>query len=481
MKGLFISLIAFLLPLKSNAQVWANWDLTATDTAKVFGLDLIIQGEGYQFRFFPAGQFVHVSTPAKSMFISSRGAGFSFQEGNWSLFSVFYDTQISGLKGMTGDSTLSGLNYVRFKGTGNDQFSKGPADQVDFDEAHAFARYDFSKGFVLFGKYPFISGPSTRNNLLFSGSTGDFPHLYFNIERSVFKYEFLYGFLKHFKSANSLSNKSVVWHQASFHWPQWLRIYAWEAVFLKGHRVLPEYMNPLLFLRSADHYNFSPDNATMGAGTEIFLTPFRIYQEFLIDDLETGKLGSGWFRNKTAGLTGVEHHFLGTGYESTLTAEVVWAMPFTYSHRTPEINMTHYGSQLGPELGPNSIKTGLYGEFMLTGPKIRVGIFLENWQAGVTEPGHKNVGDDVHTGHPEPPGNPGYEDYITLLDGKRESTVLISGYLSKQWIGINFWVRPSYFTADFSSPGLQLRKGFYFEGGLRYELSYFDLVRPEFW
>lgn len=481
MKILIFTLFVFCGTL--NAQPWGSpqWNLTEKDTAIVKGIDLWVHGEGYKFRFFPAGQFVHVSTPEKSLTINSRGAGFSFSEGNLSLFSVFYDTQISGLSGLTGDSTLAGLNYVRFKGKGDDQFAKGYADQVDFDDASGFLRYDFKSGYVLAGKYPFASGPSVRNNLIFNHSTGDFPHLYFQWNKSVFKYEFLYGFMKHFNGRNSLSDKSMVWHQASVNWPIWLRLYLFEAVMKKGHQVEAEYLNPLLFLRSVDHYNFSPDNALLGAGVEFTFSGFRLYQEFLIDDLETAKLGSGWFRNKASGLSGIEYNAENSMFSSSTTGEVVWVLPFTYSHRTEIINLTHYGSKLGPELGPNSVKLGLYHHFQSKDYPVTVGFEIENWVSGKTLPGNKNVGDDVSTGHPEPPGNPLFADHIKLLDGEKISVFRFSGFVDYRWQGIKAWVRPVWFSSDYFTPTISVKKGWIIETGIRYELPYFDALRPEFW
>lgn len=466
-----------------NAQPWGSpqWNLTEKDTAVVKGIDLWVLGDGYKFRFFPAGQFVHVSTPDKSISISTRGAGFSFSEGNLSLFSVFYDTQIQGLTGLAGDSTLAGLNYVRFKGKGNDQFAKGFADQVDFDDASAFLKYEFSSGYALAGKYPFLSGPSARNNLLFNHSTGDFPHLYFQWNKSVFKYEFLYGFMKQFNGRNSLSNKSMVWHQASVNWPSWLRLYVFEAVMKKGHQVEAEYLNPFIFLRSVDHYNFSPDNALLGGGAELSFSGLRLYQELLIDDLETAKLGSGWFRNKAAGLTGIELNHENSWVSLTTTGEVVWVLPFTYSHRTEQINLTHYGSRLGPELGPNSVKSGFYQLVHSKQLPLTAGVEVEYWVTGTTLKGSKNVGDDVSVGHPEPPGNPLFADKVKLLDGKKESVVRVSGYLDYSWSGLKFWVRPVWFSSDYTTPSIEVKKGLSIEAGLRYELPYFDAVRPELW
>jgi len=481
MKILIITLFVFCGTLK--AQPWGSpqWNLTEKDTAIVKGIDLWVHGEGYKFRFFPAGQFVYVSTPEKSLTINSRGAGFSFSEGNLSLFSVFYDTQISGLSGLTGDSTLAGLNYVRFKGKGDDQFAKGYADQVDFDDASGFLRYDFKSGYVLAGKYPFASGPSVRNNLLFNHSTGDFPHLYFQWNKSVFKYEFLYGFMKHFNGRNSLSDKSMVWHQASVNWPGWLRLYLFEAVMKKGHQVEAEYLNPLLFLRSVDHYNFSPDNALLGAGVEFTFSGFRLYQEFLVDDLETAKLGSGWFRNKVAGLSGIEFNYDNEWFSSTTTGEVVWVLPFTYSHRTEQINLTHYGSQLGPELGPNSVKSGLYQHFHSKQLPLTAGWEVEFWVSGTTEQGSENVGDDVSVGHPEPPGNVAFADHVKLLSGKKVSALRLSGLVDYNWMGIRIWARPVWFSSDYITPSLAIKKGLSLEAGIRYELPYFDAVRPELW
>ncbi|NUQ81088.1 MAG: hypothetical protein HUU10_05700 [Bacteroidetes bacterium] len=469
------------LPASLAAQDFGPYPFGKTDSVTIRLPDVIVNAAEARFRFFPLGQLVSYSDRQQSYLINSRGVGFVYTDGSLSVFSSFHDTQISGMKGMAGDSSLAGLNFVRFKGSGENQFAMGPANQVDFGDASGAISWKGSDWQIQAGKFPVISGPSARNNLLLNGTTGDFPLIWFQMEKSVFRYEVIYGFMKHFSIRNQLSDKSVIWHRASMNWPDWLTVYAYEAMVTTGHSVKAEYLNPFLFLRAVDHYNFSPDNAILGFGLTLSTGWGSIYQEILIDDLETKKLGTGWFRNKAAGLTGISFDQTWNEWKFGSDLECIWILPFTYSHRDPAHNLTHYGSPMGPTVGPNSVMVGFYNEISHASAGLSAALDVEFRMTGATRPDGRSVGEDYRVGHPEPPGDERFMDYVSLLEGERKQVLTVSLQMAWMWRDIRVWLAPGWTSSDYLMPALYLNKGVSLSAGIRYEMPWFERVRTDRW
>jgi hypothetical protein len=115
------------------------------------------------------------------------------------------------------------------------------------------------------------------------------------------------------------------------------------------------YLNPLMFLKGAEHTNGDHDNAAMGADFRWLPgCQTSIYGEFFIDDITTSKLGTDWYGNKLAWQTGImtEDPF---GIDDTdIRLEYTRINPWVYTHRLSYNSYTHYGDVIGHEIGPNS-------------------------------------------------------------------------------------------------------------------------------
>ncbi len=446
---------------------------------KIVGIDSSI------LRIFPIFDFQYYSEPNKNHFLNSRGAGLLFNSGMLEVYSSFYDTQINNLSGNVSDSTLYGLNYVRFKGNG-EAFQPGIANRADFDDANAYLKYRSNVGTFFYGKYLFKDGPSKRNNLLFNSTSGSFPHFSYSFQNNILTYKFMYGFLKHFQNHQELSEKAIVYHKLEINLYSDFSFYGYEALMQTSHSIKVEYLNPLIFLRSADHYNFSPANALMGFGLQYKTPNSKTYFELLIDDMDVGELGTGWFRNKTAGLIGTEIGYSISDFSLQTVFESNWVTPFTFSHRNKELNLSHYGTPLGPELGPNSFKLGLYNSITHSEYPIEFSLNYEILAKGLSVE-TTNYGDDIEIGHPDifnssqHNSNIKFANYPKLLDGKKTYTnryVVGFGY---KWKEILFGAEISYYSRDFFVPHIQIEKGIYWNLGMKYRFEFFDNLRPEFW
>ncbi len=150
-------------------------------------------------------------------------------------------------------------------------------------------------------------------------------------------------------------NKYVAIHRLDLALFGLLNVAFFEAVVYD--RTSPElaYLNPLIFLKSAEHSLGDRDNTMLGFDLELF--PFAGYKLFgglLVDDVDFSKMGTGWWGNQFA--------WQGGGYLSNvagiddidLHAEYARIEPYVYSHRITGNAFTSGEFGLGHNLQPNS-------------------------------------------------------------------------------------------------------------------------------
>lgn len=479
-------MVRFYLPILTTLAFWLP--VSAQSPLGEFNnLDYIVtSGDSIKLTIFPAFDFQYFVEPNTSHFFNSRGIGLQFESGGWTVYTVVYDNQINNMTGSKSDSTLYGLNFVRFKGKG-DPFVAGKASSVDFDDADGFIRYQDGAANWFYGKAPLVMGPSKRNNLLFNGTSGSFPYFSFSWKNQWLDYRFGYAFLKYIGNNKPFQNKAIAYHYLSLqlfdHWT----FYGYEGMVQLSHSIKSEYFNPFLFFRSTDHYNKSPDNALLGFGFIYQRDNWKIYSDLLIDDLETSKLFTGWFRNKTAGLLGSEWSYQMFGCQTVSSLELVYVTPHTFSHRNSVLNITHYGTPLGPELGPNSAKIGFYNSITVPDYHFKIDVNYELLAKGLST-AMMNFGDDIEIGHPDlygqqSPNNPSlkFDDYPPLLSGNRVYTNMLELNLVYQWFGIDWFFDQKYYTNHFYVPHIFVDQGYYLTIGMKYRFDLFDRVKPEFW
>ena len=125
---------------------------------------------------------------------------------------------------------------------------------------------------------------------------------------------------------------------------------AMDGVFNRGYDI--EYINPVIFYRPVEFSKASPDNVLLGLSIQISLTRFRFYGQFLLDDLNISSgpnTSNGFFQNKFAYQLG----FKFKSVKSETFLEYNQVQPYTYAHKTPLQNYTHYNQALAHPFGAN--------------------------------------------------------------------------------------------------------------------------------
>ena len=116
------------------------------------------------------------------------------------------------------------------------------------------------------------------------------------------------------------------------------------------------YFNPVIFYRPVEFSLASPDNVILGSNLKF--TPFKktaLYGQVVIDDLNIGELQSraGFLQQKYGFQLGIKSFDLAGIKGLNGQAEYNQVRPYTYAHKEPDQNYSHYLQPLAHPLGAN--------------------------------------------------------------------------------------------------------------------------------
>ncbi|MBV7529011.1 hypothetical protein [Chitinophaga sp. sic0106] len=169
------------------------------------------------------------------------------------------------------------------------------------------------------------------------------------------------------------------------------------------------YMNPIIFLRSAEFSEGSSDNALVGANAKYKLFPnTTIYGQLVLDEFKLKEVfsGNGWWANKQSWQLGIRSFDVFKLKNLDLQLEYNAVRPYTYSYKSTLINYEHYNQSLAHPLGANfqevlGIATYRYKRWYATGE-------LQYAMYGDDPNEQTNFGHDIskpYTTHPNEYGN----------------------------------------------------------------------------
>ena len=131
----------------------------------------------------------------------------------------------------------------------------------------------------------------------------------------------------------------------------------WQDADFEGKRGFDvSYVNPIIFLRTVEGMNGSPDNALIGFTAKYkLLSNLTVYGQLAADEFTAKEVfaGNGYWANKFAYQLGVKgfdaFKIAGLNY----LAEFNTARPFTYTQRSSLLNYGHYAEALAHPMGAN--------------------------------------------------------------------------------------------------------------------------------
>ncbi|MCH8318278.1 MAG: hypothetical protein IIA88_07245 [Bacteroidetes bacterium] len=242
-------------------------------------------------------------------------------------------------------------------------FKNGAA--VDYLEARGYIDFGVSKHVgVQFGHDKHFIGNGYRS-LMLSDFSNNYLFLKLNTKIWKINYQNLFAQLKvQYKRGfdTLLTNKYIALHHLSWNATKWLNIGLFEAiVYGRKKGVDLNYFNPIIFYRALEQDLGSPDNAFVGLDYKVnFLRQFSLYGQVLLDEFNFAQIkdSSGWWGNKFGMQIGLKYIDVAGISNLDWQLEYNAVRPYTYTHRDPQSNYTHYNQQLAHPLGAN------FGEFI---------------------------------------------------------------------------------------------------------------------
>jgi len=195
-----------------------------------------------------------------------------------------------------------------------------------------------------------------------------------------------------------LDKKYATIHHLSVNATRWLNLGLFEAViFGRRNHFDFTYLNPIIFLRTAEKQNNSPDNGFVGLNFKANVRKrAQLYGQLLFDELKVKELTAmnGWFGNKFGVQLGAKYiDAFGVG-NLDLQGEVNLVRPFTYSHYDSTDNYSHYNQPLAHPLGANFIEAIGIARYQPLN-KLTTSARLIYWKQGLDSNASVNYGGDI--------------------------------------------------------------------------------------
>lgn len=227
---------------------------------------------------------------------------------------------------------------------------------------------------------------------------------------------------------NLLDKKYVSMHHLSFQATKWLNVGFFESVvFGRPNRFDFSYLNPIIFLRSIEQQNGSPDNANIGLDLKANVAKkLQFYGQIMFDEFKLNEMRSsnGWWGNKWGLQLGGKYVDVAGIRNLDIQGEVNMVRPFTYSFRDSVANYMHYNQPLAHPLGANFVEAVAIARYQ-PHPKLTIQGKLIGWRQGLDSAGI-NFGRRIDRDYQTRPTDYGWE-----IGSGRKST----GINASLWMG----------------------------------------------
>lgn len=329
----------------------------------IFNTDFIgFKNDEYYIAINPIIEFDLGKDGKKSTWVNTRGAeikgtigdNFAFYSNireNQAVFPEYLSQYATDNKVVPGQG-----NARRFKEKG-----------FDYSNATAYIAFRpiyWLQGVLGYGKN-FI-GDGYRS-LVISDNAFNYPYLKLTADVWNIQYSCFYSQMS--DKSKTLSDKTYPRKYTIIHFLDWavtkrLNIGLFDAMVCRGQddngirRGFDlQYINPIIFLRSADYYaGNSPDNALLGAtASYIFGKHTTLYGQFVLDEMTVKEFigGKGYYANKQSYQLGIKSYNCFNVKNLFLQGEFNLVRPYMYSHYNGEDNYGHLNQPLAHPWGAN--------------------------------------------------------------------------------------------------------------------------------
>ncbi len=293
---------------------------------------------------------------SERVFLNSKGLTLRGRIGSHLGFSTYLtDNQERGpafvMDRISEFSAVPGAGYYKdFKATA-----------VDYFDARGSINFDVWKYFeIQFGYDKNFIGNGYRSLFLSDYSA---PYLFLKLNTRIWKFNYQNIFMElvsqYQRSGDyQYPKKYAVVHHLSFDATRWLNLGLYQnVVFSRANYFDFSYLNPVIFLVSAQQQNGSPDKTTVGLDFKANVAhSFQFYGQLVINEFvlkEVTHYSNGWWGNKQGLQLGGKYINAFGAKNLDLQLETNIVRPFTYSHNDSVSNFSHYNQPLAHPLGAN--------------------------------------------------------------------------------------------------------------------------------
>ena len=240
--------------------------------------------------------------------------------------------------------------YKTFKTTGVDYFDARGSVNANVTK-YINVQFGYDKNFIGDGYRSLFLSDFSAPNLFLKLNTRIWKLNYTNL------YSELFPTKKRAINNEVLARKYAAMHHLSINATKWLNVGLFEGVvFGRANHFDFSYLIPVIFLRSIEGNNGSPDNANIGIDLKANIAKkVQLYGQVLIDELNIKELRKDkhWWGNKIGLQLGGKYIDVFNIPNLDLQLEYNRIRPFTYSHFDSVGSYTHYNQPLAHPLGAN--------------------------------------------------------------------------------------------------------------------------------
>lgn len=362
------------------------------------------------------------------VFLNSKGLTLRGMIGNLGFSAYLTDNQERG-PGFVMDriaqyQAVPGAGYYKsFKQTAVDYFDNRAS--IYFN---AWKYFDFQ-----FGYDKNFIGNGYRSLFLSDYSA---PYLFLKFNTRIWKLNYQNIFMElvsqHILGDYQYPKKYAVVHHLSIDAAPWLNLGLYEnVVFSRADHYDFSYLNPVIFLVSAQQQNGSPDKTTVGLDFKANVGhATQFYGQLLINEFILHQVlhyGQGNWANKQGLQLGMKYIDAFTVKNLDLQFETNIVRPFTYQHDDTVANFTHYNQPLAHPLGANFYEFITIARYQ-PAYKWNLEAKLIYFKQGLDSAG-ENFGSNIFENYNTRPRDYGF----SIGSGIPATCVNVSGLLSYEW------------------------------------------------
>lgn len=227
-----------------------------------------------------------------------------------------------------------------------------------------------ARGYITFGatKYVDVSFGYDKNFIgsglrsLFLSDFGN-NNLFLKLNTRIWKFNYQNLFMELTNAYQSnpndnlLGKKYAAMHHLDINLAPWLNMGVFEGiVFGRPNRFELGYLVPIIFYRSVERNQGSPDNALVGMDLKANIAKTaQLYGQFLLDEfnLSEAKSGKDWWANKFGYQIGAKYIDAFKAPNLDLQLELNRVRPYTYSHYDSVASYSHYNQPMAHPLMAN--------------------------------------------------------------------------------------------------------------------------------